>query len=125
MFGDDDFGRLDDDDDGVAGGEVEVGGGVFGDRRGDRLAVAEYGVDGGHDLAVMDVGDDAAELVACAELEVGAARRRLTDGVQGLVEEAADGAGAFAAPQVDEVVVWVGRGEHVDGRGEDLLLGGE
>ena len=30
-----------------------------------------------------------------------------------------------AAPQVDEVVVWVGRGEHVDGRGEDLLLGGE
>ena len=49
----------------------------------------------------------------------------VADGVEGLVEEAADGAGALAAPQVDEVVVGVGRGEHVDGRGEDLLLGGE
>ena len=105
MFGDDDFGGLDDDDDGVAGGEVEVGGGVFGDRRRDRLTVAEYGVDGGHHFAVVDGGDDAAELVAGAELQVELVRCRRVDGVEGLVEEAADGAGAFASPQVDEVIV--------------------
>ena len=107
-LGDDDLGRLDDDDDGVAGGEVEVCGGVLGDRRGDRLTVAEHGVDRGHDFAVMDGGDRAAELVAGAELEVGLAARGVLDGMQGLVEEPADGAGAFPAPQVDEVVVGVG-----------------
>jgi hypothetical protein len=45
--------------------------------------------------------------------------------VEGLVEEAADCACALASPHVDEVIVCADGGEHIDGRGEELLLGGE
>ena len=63
------------DDDGVAGGQVEVGGGVLGDRRGQRLTVAEHGLDRRHHLAVVHAGDRAGELVAGAEPQLRPARR--------------------------------------------------
>ena len=110
---------------GVTGGEVEVGGGVLGDRRREWLTVTEDGVDGRHHFAVMDGGDHTAQLVAGAEVDLGSDGGRLARWMKGLVEEAADGPGALSAPQVDEVVVDVAGGEHVDGRGERLLLGGE
>ena len=45
--------------------------------------------------------------------------------MQRLAEEAAHGAGALAAPQIDEVVVGIGRRERVDRRREQLQLEGE